>query len=136
MPGPARAALAGLAYGIALFLAGSAIGSLRVLALEPRFGALHATALELPLMLGIAWLVSASLVRRCSVAKRAGDRLLMGGAAFLVLVAAELGFAALLGRAPDYAQPAALLGLAGQAAAALLPLVQGCLFRRRPRALP
>jgi hypothetical protein len=136
VPGPARAALAGLAYAIALFLVGSAVGILRVLTLEPRFGALEATAFELPLMLGIAWLVCASLVRRCAVSVRAGDRLLMGGAAFVVLLAAEFGSAGLLGRAPDYEQPAALLGLAGQVAAALLPLVQARLFPRRRRALP
>ena len=136
MPGPARAALAGLAYALALFLVGSAVGVVRVLALEPRFGTLDATVLELPLMLGLAWLFCTSLVRRCTVAGRAGDRLLMGGVGFLVLVAAEVGLASLLGRRANYGQPAALLGLAGQVAAALLPLVHACLFPRDLRALP
>ena len=60
MSGPARAVVAGLAYAVAVFLLGSAVGTIRILALEPEFGALDATALELPLMLGLAWLLSLS----------------------------------------------------------------------------
>jgi hypothetical protein len=131
-----RATLAGVAYAVALFLVGSAVGVVRVLVLEPRYGALDATAFELPLMLGLAWLLCMSLIRRCAISARTGDRLLMGGVAFAFLFAGEFGFAALLGRTPDYGAPAALLGLAGQVAAALLPLVQACLFPRRFRALP
>ena len=54
--------MAGLGYAIGLFLVGSAVGIVRVMTLEPRLGALDATVFELPLMLGIAWLISASLV--------------------------------------------------------------------------
>jgi len=136
MRGLGRAVVAGMAYALAIFLVGSAVGVVRVLALEPRYGRLDATVLELPLVLGLAWLISASLVHRCAVSVRAGDRLLMGGIAFLILIAAELGFASLLGRTPHYDEPAAFLGLAGQVAAALLPLSQACLFPRDVRALP
>ena len=136
MNGPVRGALAGAAYAISLFLVGSAIGVVRVLALEPHLGALEATVLELPLMLGIAWLICASLVNRCAISARTGDRLLMGGIALFSLIAAEYSFGLLLGRPLDYRNLAAMLGLAGQIAAALLPLVQACLFPRRPRALP
>jgi hypothetical protein len=131
-----RAILAGAAYAFALFLVGSAMGVVRVLVLEPRYGALDATVFELPLMLGLAWLLCMSLVRRCAVSAGMGARLLMGAVAFGVLLAGEFGFAALLGRAPDFGTPAVLLGLAGQVAAALLPLGQACLFPRRFRALP
>lgn len=133
---PAKAGLAGLAYAIGLFLIGSAVGSIRILALEPRFGAFAATAIELPLMLAMAWLICLLLVSRCAVARRMSDRLLMGGVAFLALVGAELGFAALLGRAMDYHQPATLLGLAGQLAVAAFPLLQARFFARRMRAEP
>jgi hypothetical protein len=136
MRGLGRAVVAGMAYAFAIFLVGSAVGVVRVLALEPRYGKLDATIFELPLMLGLAWLISASLVHRCAVSGRAGDRLMMGGIAFLLLIAAELGFASLLGRTPHYDEPAAFLGLAGQVAAALVPLSQACFFRRDIRALP
>lgn len=136
MPGPARAAFAGSAYAVALFVVGSAVGVVRVLALEPRFGALDSTVYELPLMLGVAWLICASLISRCAVNARAFDRLAMGACAFLLLLSAEFGFAWLLGRHLDFGSPAPVVGLAGQVAAAMLPLVQLCLFPRRRRTLP
>ena len=136
MSGPARAVVAGLAYAVAVFLLGSAVGTIRILALEPEFGALDATALELPLMLGLAWLLSLSFTRRCAVSPRTGDRLVMGGIAFTTMIAAEFGVGALLGRLPDFGQTAALLGLAGQIAFALFPLLQARLFARPVRALP
>jgi hypothetical protein len=136
MPRLGRAAVAGLAYAIAVFLIGSVLGVVRVLALEPRFGALDATIFELPLILGIAWLLCTALTYCCEVAPRRFDRLFMGGLALLVLAGAELGVGALIGRSPDYGEPAALLGLAGQLAFALLPLVQARFFLRRDRALP
>ena len=131
-----KAVVAGTAYAIAVFLLGSALGVVRVLALEPRLGALDATAFELPLMLGLAWLVSALLVHHAEIPPRVPDRLLMGGLALLLLLGAEFWLAALLWRSPDYGEPAALLGLAGQVAVAFLPLLQARLFARRVRALP
>ena len=135
MPGPARAALAGLGYAIALFLVGSAVGLVRVLTLEPRLGALEARMFELPLMLGIAWLISASLVATCSVTRSVSDRLIMGGVTFLCLLSAGVWVASLVGSQMDHAGPAPLPGPAGQVAAALLPLVQALVFPRRRRPL-
>ena len=131
-----KAVVAGTAYAIAMFLFGSALGVVRVLALEPRFGALAATAFELPLMLGLAWLISAFLVRHAEIPPRAPDRLLMGGLALLLLVGAELVLAALLLSRPDYREPAVLLGVAGQLAFALFPLLQARLLARSARAAP
>jgi hypothetical protein len=136
MSGRARAVVAGLAYAVAVFLFGSAVGTIRILALEPEFGALDATALELPLMLGLTWLVSLFVTRRCAVSPRAGDRLVMGLVALTILIATERGIGALIGRPPDFRQPAALLGLAGQIAFALFPLLQARIFARRVRARP
>ena len=131
-----KAVVAGTAYAIALFLLGSALGVVRVLALEPQFGPVAATAFELPLMLGIAWLISAFLVRQAEIPPRVPDRLLMGGLALLLLIGAEFALAALLWRSPDYREPAAALGLAGQVAVAFLPLLQARRFAPRARALP
>lgn len=131
-----KAIVAGTAYAIAIFLIGSVLGVVRILALEPRLGALKATALELPLMLGLAWLVSAFLAHHAEIPPRAPDRLLMGGLALLLLLGAEMGLAVMLYRSVDYREPAALLGLAGQVAFALFPLLQARFFARRARALP
>jgi hypothetical protein len=131
-----KAVVAGTAYAIALFLLGSALGVVRVLVLEPPIGRLDATVLELPLILGFAWLVSGSVIQQAEIPPRAPDRLLMGGLALLLLLGAEFAIAALLWRSPDYSEPAALLGLAGQVIAALLPLLQARRFTRRTRALP
>ena len=60
----------------------------------------------------------------------------MGVIAFTTMIATEFGVGALLGRLPDLGQSAALLGLAGQIAFALFPLLQARLFARRVRALP
>lgn len=121
---------------MAVFLIGSALGVVRVLALEPRLGSLAATGLELPVILCMAWLLCAFLALRCAVPARRGDRLLMGGLAFLLLIGAELGLAALLGRLPDYREPALVVGLGGQLAFAFFPLLQARFLARRVRALP
>ena len=131
-----RIVAAGTAYAVAVLLIGTALGVVRVLALESQFGALEATAIELPLMLGVAWLLSAWLAGHCEIPPRAPDRLLMGGLALLVLIGAESLMAAVLGRTADYREPAALLGLAGQIGFAFFPLLQARFLARRFRALP
>ena len=132
-----RILVAGTAYAVTVLMVGTVLGVVRVLKLEPRFGALEATMLELPLLLGLAWLISAWLTGHCGVAARLPDRVVMSGLALLLLLlGAEFALAIMLGRTPDYREPASLLGLAGQVAFASLPLVQLCLFERRARALP
>ena len=136
MAAAVRAAGAGLVYAAALFLAGSVMGVFRVLLLEPHAGALNATMIELPLMLAVAWLFAGSLSSRLQIPARPSARLLMGAVALLFLVAAEFALASALGRRTDFGKPAAILGLAGQIAAAMVPFAQACLFRRDWRALP
>ena len=131
-----RILVAGTAYAVTVLMVGTVLGVVRVLMLEPRFGALEATMLELPLLLGLAWLISAWLTGHCGVAARLTDRVVMSGLALLLLLGAEFALAIMLGRTPDYREPASLLGLAGQVAFASLPLVQLCLFERRARAQP
>lgn len=121
-----RALIAGLVYFAAIFAAGVALGTLRVLVLLPRLGEGLAVALELPVMLGLSWLVAGALIRRFGVAPGAA-RLAMGGLAFALLMVVELGVSVFaFGR--DLAAHLAHLstlpgaaGLAGQLAFALIP---------------
>jgi hypothetical protein len=121
---------AAVPYSLAVFAAGFVLGTLRVLVLAPALGAVAAVALEVPLMLGVAWYASRWAVARHRVPARNGPRLAMGGFAFVLLMAAELalgvwGFGqSLTGIAAGFLRPEGLLGLAGQVAFGLVPLAQ------------
>ncbi|MFN3864472.1 MAG: hypothetical protein ACK4RT_09360 [Erythrobacter sp.] len=121
-----RIASAGLAYWAVVFALGFVLGTIRVLWLAPLIGLLPATALELPVMLGASWLASGWLVRRFAI-NTAGEALVAGSLAFLLLMVAECTLAVtMMGQTPaqwlaDVRQPHALLGLAGQALFALMP---------------
>lgn len=123
-----HAALAGSIYFAVVFAAGFALGVLRTLVLEPALGPVAAVLVELPVMLAVAWMTCARLRRRWPLA-RAGA-LVMGGVAFALLMAAEAGVSmGLAGRSLAehwalYGDTAHRLGLAGQVAFALFPLVQ------------
>ncbi|MFZ0097984.1 MAG: hypothetical protein WAK98_05840, partial [Gemmobacter sp.] len=103
------------------------LGTVRTLLLEPRIGALPAVVLELPVMLGAAWVICDSLLRGRDLTM--GARAVMGGTAFVLLMLAELALALVFGQAladhlRGYANPDQGLGLAGQVAFGLLPLFQ------------
>jgi hypothetical protein len=121
-----KAVGAGLLYLASVFAIGFVLGTLRSLVVAPRIGALAAVAIELPLMIGAAWLICRRLVR--GVSPRLAVRATMSGVAFAGLMMLEFGLAALaFGQSPaDYAarlwSPAGLLGLAGQVVFAVLPL--------------
>jgi len=129
-----RALRSGVAYFLAVFAAGFALGVLRTLYVAPHVGVLAAVAIELPVILAVAWWVSARLQRRSSPTPR--DAGLMGGTAFVLLMLAEASLSiALFGRTIAehlslYADAGHLLGLAGQIAFALIPAVQAR-YRRR-----
>ena len=80
---------AGLLYFAAVFGAGFALGTVRVLWLAPRLGARTAELLEMPIMLGVSIAAAVWIVRRQTVAPRAGPRLAMGSIALALLLAAE-----------------------------------------------
>jgi hypothetical protein len=88
-------------------------------------------------MLTVSWFACKWLVDRFSVPAVFGPRLAMGGGvAFALLMAAEIGLS-VFGFGRTLAQylesqmtTAAMLGLAGQGAFALFPVVQ--MFMRRP----
>jgi hypothetical protein len=125
-----RGLLAGIVLALLLLAAGTALGVLRVLVLAPRLGPGWALALELPMMLAIAWVATGRLLRRFAVPDAAAPRLAMSGAMLLALFAGEAALAAgLAGASPaawlaGFAEPAAWPGLAAQVAAGLLPLVR------------
>jgi len=123
-----RALRSGVVYFLAVFAAGFVLGVLRTLFVAPHIGVLAAVAVELPIVLAVAWWVSARLQRGSSLTLC--DAGLMGGTAFVLLMLAEASLSiALFGRTIAehlslYADADHRLGLAGQIAFALIPTVQ------------
>lgn len=132
----AQALATGVRYFLIVFAIGFALGTVRTLVVAPRLGDLAAVALELPLMLAAAWWVCGRLVRH--LPRGIAPRAVMGGSAFVLLMATEFAMSLwLFGRSPaTYAaslvSTAGLLGLAGQIAFAALPLIDHA-YRRGQR---
>lgn len=126
-----NAIAAGAAYFAIVFAAGFVLGTVRTLLLAPAVGPVAAVAMELPVMLGLAWIACGRLVRRFAIPSGWPARLVMGGVAFALLMAAEAALAILaFGQSPaaylaGLTTQAGLLGLAGQVAFALIPLARG-----------
>lgn len=120
---------AGLAYGVALFAAGFVLGTLRVLVMAPALGPVAAVVLELPVMLAVAWWLAGALARRFAV-PRGVDRLAMGLAGFVVLMACEVGLGLWgFGLTPlevlaGFRSNEGALGLAGQTLVIIMPLLR------------
>lgn len=125
-----RALAAGAFYAALVFAAGFALGAVRTLMLEPRLGAFGAVAVELPAMLAISWLACGAALRRFLLPAELAARLVMGLAAFLLLMSAELALAFMVFSRTfsefigAFATPAGALGLAGQIAFGLMPVVR------------
>lgn len=124
------AGIAGLAYFAIVFAAGFALGVLRVLVLVPHLGETLAVIIEGPVILAVSWLVCRSLITRLLVPRRATARLVMGATAFGLLMVAEAGLSMIgFGRSVTehlghYQTTPGLLGLLGQIAFALFPVIQ------------
>lgn len=123
-----RIAAAGAAYFGLVFAAGFALGTIRTLFLLPALGALPAVALEMPIILTICWVAAGWVTRRWPMGAMA--RLAVGLLAFALLMAAEVGVSLYgLGRSwaghlAHYHSLAGALGLAGQGAFAVFPLLR------------
>lgn len=133
-----RPLLAALAYFLIVFAAAFALGTVRVAVIAPRIGALWATALEVPIVLAISWPAAAAVMRRAHIAA-IGPALIMGGAAFVLLMIAEAALAVLAfgqtvsGFLANLVTVAGALGLAGQIAFGLIPVARlGLAAPRRP----
>lgn len=126
-----RALAAGALYFLLVFLLGMALGTIRILLIEPRVGAVASVLLELPFMLAASWFVCGWLIRYLSVPAAVSMRMMMGAVAFALLMAAELGLSlfAVGGTVEEhfanYGQAAPLIGLLGQLAFAAFPLLVG-----------
>lgn len=124
---PAMTALSlGLRYFAGVFAVGFLLGTIRTLWLAPAIGDLAAVAVELPVMIGTSWWWSGRLLARQTLAT--GERAMMGGSAFLLLMLAEFGLSQAFGRAPgvywaSFFTAEGVLGLAGQLVFAALPLI-------------
>lgn len=120
-------------YFAAVFTAGFLLGTIRTLWLAPRVGDFAAVAIELPVMLAVAWLACGTVLRWVKPGQGIAARAVMGVSAFALLMAAELALSLALGT-PSIAawfsgltSAAGLLGLAGQVAFAIFPMI-----RQRP----
>jgi hypothetical protein len=128
------AVVAGAVYFAGVFAAGFGLGVLRTLLWAPALGPTLAVAVELPIILTIAWLACRRILRRWPL--RRGEAVAMGAGAFVWLMAAEAGVSmGLAGRSLGehlslYAQGPHLLGLGGQLAFACFPLIQTWRGRR------
>ena len=119
-----------VAYFAVVFAAAFALGALRVTVVAPRLGTLMAVLIELPIVLVVSWLVSRQVVYLFNVPNEWLPRFLMGALAFLLLMMAEPAIAVFgFGRSftqyfAAFQSTAGLIGLLGQIAFALIPLIQ------------
>jgi hypothetical protein len=124
-----RAAAAGFLYFAIVFAAGFVLGAFRVSLIAPLTGELFATLIEMPIILGASWIACLFVLRRLEVAERISARLMMGAAAFALLIGAELALGLGLMHRTLETQIAAmktapaLIGLGGQALFAFFPLI-------------
>lgn len=118
----------GTLYFGAVFAVGFVLGAIRTVYLIPWIDEVWAVLAELPVILTVAWVTCGRLLRggRLTVTEAA----VMGATAFILLMIAETVVSVLLsGRTLArhfalYAEPAHGLGVAGQLAFAVFPLLR------------
>jgi hypothetical protein len=121
---------AGLLYAVGMFAMGFIMGGVRLFLLLPVFGELSAVAIELPIMLGLSWLLCGRAITRQGLSRAIGPRLVMAMTAFgtLMLLDFILGMVLFGNSAMEliarWATPAGALGLAGQIVFGLFPLIR------------
>ena len=128
-----RALRAGVAYFALVFALGFAFGTVRTLLLArfPEIGRFAAVLVELPFLLTASWLICHHVIRRLAVPDTLRARAITGAVAFALLMLAEavldalLAGATLAGHFAQYLEPSHALGLAGQVAFGLMPLIAG-----------
>lgn len=131
------AVISGCAYFALVFAIGFLLGALRVLVLSPHVGDVLAVLAELPVMLAASWIGCGWLITRFAVPTGLASRATMGGIAFCLLMLAEIGISVLgfersIGdHFAAYQRTASLLGLAGQIAFAVFPVIQSWTQMRR-----
>ncbi len=122
---------AGILYFLGVFAMGFILGGLRGYFLVPHTGPVIAVLIEIPFMLLFAWYLCRLLTNRLQIPSDIYQRLMMGFVAFVCLMTGEILIAVLLQefRMTEFFLafdlPENRIGLAGQIAFALFPLVQG-----------
>jgi hypothetical protein len=119
----------GALYAIVVFLIGFILGTIRFLLVAPHLGETTAVILEAPMILAASWFVCRWCVDRLDVRRAVPARSLMGLAAFLVLMSAEVGLGAVFGRSlvdqlATYRSAPGAIGLGAQVIFAMFPVVQ------------
>ena len=125
-----RTQFAALSYFLVVFSVAFVLGALRAFLFAPLLGVSIAIALEVPIVLVFSWFVCRAIIVRMNVPANSAHRLVMGTAAFALLMVAEAALASvLLGHTlsqhlASYQNPIGLCGLAAQIVFALLPFLQ------------
>jgi hypothetical protein len=133
---------AGASYFAIVYQVGFVLGTTRVLLLAPRIGEFAAVLLETPIMLAASWVASRWCTGRFNVAPANLPRLTMGGVAFTLLIAGEVGVSILaFGRSLEgtiaaFLSLPGLIGLSAQIIFGLLPAIQAILVRKRSQVFP
>ncbi|QKS29286.1 MAG: hypothetical protein FAZ92_00958 [Accumulibacter sp.] len=123
-----KASQAGCRYFAGVFAVGFLLGVPRTLVLVPRVGEVVAVLIELPVILGASWLICGRILQQASLWRVAA--VVMGASALALLLTAELSISMLLANRSLaahlalYSETAHRLGLAGQLAFALFPVLQ------------
>ena len=121
---------AGLLYFLVVFVAGCALGALRILVVAPHIGELWATLIEVPIILAVSWFAASWAVRMFLLWDEPDPRFLMGAVALALLLVAELLLSILaLHRSVEehfmaYLSLPGAIGLAAQLLYALIPAIQ------------
>jgi hypothetical protein len=93
---------AGVLYFTIIFVIGFALGTIRVLLLVPRLGAVTSELIELPIILTAAWILCDRLITHFQVPRHWWARLSMGAIAFTLLMIAEAVLSVATLRQLDY----------------------------------
>ncbi len=121
---------AGFLYFAVVFAVGFVLGTIRVLLLSPHLGSTTAVMIELPIILAAAWFSCRWIILRLQVPRDSAARMVMGGVAFALTIAAELilgyfGFGrSVTEMLAAFATSDGALGLLGQIVFAVLPVAQ------------
>ena len=125
-----RVLRAGVLYFTIIFGIGFGLGTIRVLLLVPRLGAVTSELIELPIILTAAWILCGRLITHFQVPRHWPARFAMGAIAFTLLMIAEAVLSVgLFGNSitahfASYRSLYGGLGLLGQVIFATFPLVQ------------
>lgn len=134
-PNRTEIAKAALVFGSSLFAMGFLLAIPRELWLKPSLGEMGAVMVELPIALGLSWLLARLLMHGSRAAWLLMPRLVMGAGALACLLLAEVLLSVLaLGQTwsatfASFITPKGLAGLAAQALACSFPFMQQRLIR-------